>query len=206
MQHLRLTLTGPAGPLQALFHPGQNGKPAVLLCHPHPLYGGSMRNKVIYHMAQAFEQTGCSVLRFNFRGVEGSAGQWDGGAGEVEDVRAALDWLCRACPESALWLGGFSFGCYAGLQAARFDARVTHLFALAPAVSLWDFSFMQGEGRPVAIFAGMQDTLAPIQAVSDWAATLENVTLHAIGGADHFFSGRLDRLVELLSCEISAQS
>ncbi|MDQ6958722.1 MAG: alpha/beta fold hydrolase [Mariprofundaceae bacterium] len=115
-----------------------------------------MRNKVVYWMARAFEERGCSILRFNFRGVEQSEGSWDEGRGEADDAAAALDWLHARHSDAPLWLAGFSFGCYAGLQAARRDARVERMFAVAPAVNHWGFSFMQGESRPITVVSGTE--------------------------------------------------
>ena len=124
MQHHPVFIPGPAGRLQGLYKEGSDEHPAVVICHPHPQFGGTMRNKVVYWMARAFEDQGCSVLRFNFRGVDQSEGVWDEGRGEAEDARAALNWLQEMHPDSPLWLAGFSFGTYAGLQAARAQAAV----------------------------------------------------------------------------------
>jgi len=187
--HEKLTLQGSAGSLQALYQPGQDGKPAVVVCHPHPLYGGTMRNKVVYWMARAFEDCGCHVLRFNFRGVEESEGSWDNGCGESEDVRTATDWLAAKNPASPLWVAGFSFGGYAGLLSAREDARVERMFAVAPAVNHWSFDFMQGDVRPLTVVQGTADEIVPYEAVTAWTSTLPQVELHAIDGAGHFFPG-----------------
>jgi len=200
--HQPLFIAGPAGALQALYQPGETGKPAVVLCHPHPQYGGTMRNKVVYWMGRAFEDAGCSVLRFNFRGVEQSEGVWDEGKGEADDARAALDWLCAQHPESELWLAGFSFGCYAGLQAARSDARVSHMFAVAPAVNLWSFAFMQGETRPITVISGTADEIVPFAQVRASVRGKRNIHFHAIEGAGHFFPGHMDQMTAALNCEL----
>jgi alpha/beta superfamily hydrolase len=200
--HQPLLIAGPAGALQALYQPGETGKPAVVLCHPHPQYGGTMRNKVVYWMGRAFEDTGCSVLRFNFRGVEKSEGVWDEGNGEADDARAALDWLYTQHPESELWLAGFSFGCYAGLQAARADARVSHMFAVAPAVNLWSFAFMQGETRPITVISGTDDEIVPFAQVRASVRGKRNISFHAIEGAGHFFPGHMDQMTAALNCEL----
>jgi len=201
-QHKPIYLAGPAGALQALYQPGEAGKPAVVICHPHPQYGGTMRNKVVYWMGRTFEDAGCSVLRFNFRGVEQSEGVWDEGVGEADDARAALDWLHAQHPESPLWLAGFSFGCYAGLQAARLDARVQRMFAVAPAVNLWSFSFMQGETRPITVVAGTADEIVPFERVRASIRHKPNICLHAIDGAGHFFPQHMDQMREALNCEL----
>jgi len=200
--HQSLFIPGPAGALQALYQPGDAGKPAVVLCHPHPQYGGTMRNKVVYWMGRAFEDAGCSVLRFNFRGVEQSEGVWDEGVGEADDARAALDWLHAQHPQSALWLAGFSFGCYAGLQAARTDARVSRMFAVAPAVNLWSFAFMQGETRPITVIAGTQDEIVPFEQVRASVRGKHNISFHAIEGAGHFFPGHMDQMTAALMDDV----
>ncbi|MDX8411967.1 MAG: alpha/beta fold hydrolase [Mariprofundaceae bacterium] len=201
MQHQRLFLDGPAGRLQALYAPGQANRPAVVVCHPHPLHGGTMRNKVVYWMARAFEDQGCSVLRFNFRGVEQSEGAWDEGVGESHDASAALNWLQTRHPDAPLWLAGFSFGCYAGLAAAHANANVSRLFAVAPAVNLYDFSFLDGEKRPLTIVQGDADDIVPAQNVKDWVACHPRVEMHIIAGAGHFFVDHIPEMIHALTAQ-----
>lgn len=202
MQHHRIFIDGPAGRLQALYRKGSADKPAVLVCHPHPQFGGTMRNKVVYWMARAFEELDCTVLRFNFRGVEQSDGEWDAGEGEADDARAALDWLEQEHPESSLWVAGFSFGSYAGLKAARHDKRVERMFAVAPAVNHWDFSFMQGEARAMNVVIGIADEVVPFLEVAHWVSGLESVSFHAISGAGHFFPHHMQQMVSMMLAEI----
>ncbi|MBL4775856.1 MAG: alpha/beta fold hydrolase [Mariprofundus sp.] len=197
-QHQKIIVPGPVGALQALYQRGEAGKPAVLVCHPHPQHGGTMRNKVVYWIARAFEDAGCSVLRFNFRGVEASEGAWDEGKGEAHDAAAALDWLHEQQPDSALWLAGFSFGCYAGLKAARNDARVSRLFAIAPAVNLWSFAFMQGDQRPMTVVAGTADEIVPFEQVKTSISGQDNISFHAIAGAGHFFPAHKEQMLAAL--------
>jgi len=185
--HEHCLIDGPAGRLEALWQAGEAGRPAVVICHPHPRYGGTMRNKVVYWMGRAFEDIGCSVLRFNFRGVERSEGEWDQGRGEADDARAALDWMHGRHPDAPLWLAGFSFGCYAGLLAARNDPRISRMFAVAPAVNLWSFAFMAGEQRPVTVIAGTDDEIVPFEQVAASVKGQPNIRFHAIEGAGHFF-------------------
>jgi len=201
-QHKKIFIEGPEGVLQSLYHPGKQGQPAVVVCHPHPLYGGTMRNKVVYWMARAFEDMGCSVLRFNFRGVEQSEGVWDEGSGEADDARAALDWMNEVHPESKLWLAGFSFGCYAGLQAARMDDRVEHMFAVAPAVNLWPFSFMIGENRPITVVAGSADEIVPFHRIERSVKGKSNIHFYPIDGAGHFFPEHMEQMAENLLTDV----
>jgi len=204
-QHKKIFIQGPDGVLQSLYHPGKQGRPAVVMCHPHPLYGGTMRNKVVYWMARAFEDAGCSVLRFNFRGVEQSEGEWDEGSGESDDARAALDWMNEVYPESPLWLAGFSFGCYAGLQAARMDDRVEHMFAVAPAVNLWPFSFMIGENRPITVVAGTADEIVPFDEIERSVKGKSNIHFCPIEGAGHFFPQHMKQMTESLMQDVRAE-
>lgn len=185
--HEKLFIEGPAGQLQSIYQAGDAGKAAVVICHPHPLFGGTMRNKVVYWIARAFEDMGHPVLRFNFRGVDQSEGAWDAGDGESDDAAAALDWIAEKHPDVPLWLAGFSFGCYAGLKAAVNDERVERMFAVAPAVNLWDFSFMRTESRPLMVIHGSADELVPHDMVSAWVELLDSVEYHEIEGAGHFF-------------------
>ncbi len=193
----KMMLDGPRGRLEALYHQGEAGKPAIVVCHPHPVYGGTMRNKVVYWMARAFEELGFSVLRFNFRGVEKSEGAWDEGVGEADDVTAMIDWLEANHPNSPLYLAGFSFGTYAGLQAARHDSRIQKMLAVAPAVNLWSFDFMLGDTRPLTIIQGTADEIVPFEQVKTFVAKLPHVQFYEVEGAGHFFPNHLEALQRL---------
>jgi len=198
VNHQRLFLAGNEGRLQAIYQPGACDQPAVVICHPHPLYGGTMRNKVVYWMARAFEERGCSVLRFNFRGVEQSEGKWDDGVGEADDARSALDWLQQQLPAAPLWLAGFSFGCYAGLRAARDDSRVARLFAVSPAVEHYSFAFMEGDARPLTVVQGEKDEVVSATAVVRWATGLPQATLLPVAEAGHFYPNQQQALQQAL--------
>ncbi|MDX8392861.1 MAG: alpha/beta fold hydrolase [Mariprofundaceae bacterium] len=202
MQHQRLFIDGPTGRLQVLYRPLQTARAAVVVCHPHPEFGGTMQNKVVYWMARAFENADCAVLRFNFRGVGQSDGVWDNGKGEADDATAALNWLHAQHLHAPLWLAGFSFGCFAGLQAAHRDARVERMFAVAPAVNLWDFSFMREEKRPLTVVAGTADEIVPYVAVSAASKLLSGAHLHTIKDAGHFFPSHRQAMVEALLADV----
>ncbi|TLS69197.1 alpha/beta fold hydrolase [Mariprofundus erugo] len=200
--HQPLFLPGPAGRLQALYHQGDEHLPAVVICHPHPQYGGTMRNKVVYWMARAFESQGHPVLRFNFRGVEQSDGIWDGGVGEADDAAAALEWMHGMHPESSLWLAGFSFGCYAGLQAAHADSRVERMFAVAPAVNMWSFDFLDQETRPLTVVAATADEIVPFDQLQQWGESHPAVSFHTIAGAGHFFPAHMEAMMSALIADL----
>lgn len=196
-QHKKMMLQGPTGLLEALYQQGEVGKPAIVVCHPHPVYGGTMRNKVVYWMSRAFEDLGYAVLRFNFRGVEKSEGVWDEGRGEADDVSAMIDWLEAQHPTSPLYLAGFSFGAYAGLQATRNDLRIQKMLAVAPAVNLWSFDFMLGEIRPLTIIQGTADEIVPYAQVAAWAQNIPQLKFLTIEHAGHFFPQHMNELMTL---------
>jgi hypothetical protein len=198
-----LDLAGPAGSLEACLTLPRGRAPcvAVVLCHPHPAHGGSMNNKVVVYLARALRAFGAATLRFNFRGVGTSAGQYAGGPGEVDDARAAIDALAERFPDLPLWVAGFSFGAYAGLRAAASDSRVRRLIAMAPPVALqgtidgrrgYDFSFLEGERRPVMVVQGGADEIVDPDAVRALRGRMERPPEWLwVDGADHFFSDQV---------------
>jgi hypothetical protein len=190
-------LRGPAGRLEALLNSGRPDAPyAVLVCHPHPLGGGTMHNKVVYHAMKAFQSFGLPVLRFNFRGTELSEGEHDNGLGEQDDVRAALDWLEREYHLPILF-AGFSFGSYVGLRACCGDSRVVGLVALGiPAHAEgrdYDYAFLADCPQPKLFVSGTQDRYGPMPGVeAAVAGAREPKELVWISEADHFFAGKLE--------------
>jgi len=190
-------LRGPAGRLEALLNGGAPDAPyAVLVCHPHPLGGGTMHNKVVYHAMKAFQSFGLPVLRFNFRGTELSEGEHDYGVGEQEDVRAAVDWLDREFHLPILF-AGFSFGSYVGLRACCGDPRVIGLVALGiPAHAEgrdYDYNFLRDCTQPKLFVSGDHDQYGPVAEVEAAVALAhEPKELVWISGADHFFASKLE--------------
>jgi len=195
-----LFLAGPAGRLEALLNAGSpNATHAAVVCHPHPLYGGTLHNKVVFHAMKALNHFGFPVLRFNFRGTGLSEGEHDNGVGEVEDVRAALDWLEREFTLPVIF-AGFSFGAAVGFRAAYSDDRVRALIALGlPAVAVegrvYDFDFLHTCTKPKLFVSGSRDQFAPIgdleALVSTFAGPKKLVRIEA---GDHFFEGRLKEM------------
>lgn len=197
-----LFLNGPAGRLEALLNAGSPiATRAALVCHPHPLYGGTLHNKVVFHAMKALNGFGFPVLRFNFRGTGLSEGEHAGGVGEVEDVRAALDWLEREFPLPVIF-AGFSFGAAVGLRAAHSDDRVQALIALglpaAPVPSdsgeprVYNFEFLRASTKPKLFVSGSRDQFAPSGTLEALVATFaEPKKLVRIDAGDHFFEGRL---------------
>jgi uncharacterized protein len=191
-------LEGPAGRLEAiLWTPSSSARRplAAVVCHPHPLFGGTMHNKVIYQTAKALDALGIPVLRFNFRGAGLSTGIHDRGIGEQSDVRAALDFLGPEFPGVPLLLAGFSFGAWVGMRVGCEDARVSHLIGLGIPVNSTDFSFLRQCDKPKLFVHGSDDEHGAIEKVRTLIPTLPGVNrLVVVEGVDHFFAGKLDQL------------
>lgn len=194
----KLFLEGPAGRLEAvLWTPPEAAAAAQagLVCHPHPLYGGTLHNKVVYQAAKALDRRGLPVLRFNFRGTGLSAGKHDKGIGELQDVGAALDFLAERFPGKPLLLAGFSFGCWVGLRAGCADERVAALIGLGAPVNSSDFSFLQTCAKPKLFLHGANDEYGDAKKLTAMVAGLPGENRLAIlDGADHFFTGRLEEM------------
>ncbi len=193
----RLSLAGPAGPLEALLEFDQDSTPgaSAVVCHPHPLYGGTMHNKVVFRIAKATLSLGMPTLRFNFRGVGKSAGSYDSGRGERDDVAAALDFLRARFPERPIILAGFSFGSWVGLAAGAQDPDVRALVGVGLPVGSLPFAFLLGVKKPKLIVQATADQYGPrkkIQALFD--SLDEPKRLHWVEGVDHFFEGKLEEV------------
>jgi alpha/beta superfamily hydrolase len=193
-----LFLEGPAGRLEAiLWKPSTDARPplAALVCHPHPLFGGTMHNKVVYQVAKSLDALGLPVLRFNFRGAGMSEGKHDRGEGELGDVRAALDFLAGEFPSIPLLLAGFSFGCWVGLRVACGDERVTEVIGLGAPVNNTDFSFLRNCKKPKLFLHGSDDQFGATKKVQALVVSLPGEKrLVIVPSADHFFTGKLDQL------------
>jgi uncharacterized protein len=204
-----LFLEGPAGRLEALLNAGtENATHAALVCHPHPLFGGKLHNKVVFHTMKALNSLGFPVLRFNFRGTGLSQGEHDRGAGEVEDVRTALDWLDSEFHRPLIF-AGFSFGAAVGLRAACADSRVRAAIGLGVPIvpvaadkeepRIYTYEFLQECTKPKLFVSGARDQFGPRAKLEAVVATLpEPKKLVVIEGGDHFFEGRLRELREAI--------
>ncbi len=203
--HRNFFLNGPAGRLEALLWtsprvdaPANAG--AALVCHPHPLYGGTMHNKVVFHVARALQRMEWPVLRFNFRGAGLSEGTHDKGRGEQDDVRVALDFLAAEYPQRPLLLAGFSFGSVVGLRVGCADSRVTKLIGLGLPVNGSDCAFLQSCAKPKLFIQGGNDEHGDAQKLRALVATLpQPKKLLVVEGADHFFAGKLEQVATALS-------
>ncbi|GMV07069.1 MAG: hypothetical protein AMXMBFR53_33440 [Gemmatimonadota bacterium] len=172
---------------------------AAVVCHPHPLHGGTMHTKAVYRAAQGLNEAGLVVLRFNFRGVGISTGSHDDGHGEKDDLRAALDWLEARYPTLPLVVGGFSFGSMVGLGVGADDRRVVALLGMGLPVDRdeYDYSYLATADKPVLVVQGEDDEFGSGAKVAEVLAPLgPHITLVRLSGSDHYFVERLDELRE----------
>lgn len=200
-------LHGPVGRLEAILWtpaaPDASSRPepavapgwAAVVCHPHPLFGGTLHNKVVYQTAKSLDALALPVLRFNFRGAGLSEGAHDRGLGEIEDVRAALDFLAAEFPHTKILLAGFSFGSWVGLRAGCEDARVARLIGLGIPVNSSDFSFLLRCGKPKLFVHGSNDVHGDVGKARELVASLRGESVFVeVSDADHFFTGKLEQL------------
>ena len=197
-----LDLTGPAGRLEALLDEKKTPpRAAVVFGHPHPMHGGTMHTKAVYQGAKGLTRIGCAVLRFNFRGVGSSEGEFDQGEGEMADFRAALDFMAARYPGVPLWAAGFSFGSWVALETGADDPRVTVLIGIAPPVKregyTWDRTL--ATGKPKFFVQGDMDELCALKDMWAFYAKLrEPKELVVIEGARHLFEGKTNEVGEAL--------
>src|SRR4051812_30812557 len=206
-----LFLEGPAGRLEALLNEGaKDAEYAALVCHPHPVYGGTLHNKVVFHTMKALNHFGFPVLRFNFRGAGLSQGEHDHGRGELEDVRTALDWLDNEF-HLPMFFAGFSFGSVIGMQVACPDPRVKALIGLGLPVSPIDdrryiFDFLRDCSKPRLFVSGSRDQYAPRGELEKLIESLPQPRqLKIIEDADHFFEGKLHEMRSAIEVWIRGQ-
>ncbi len=196
-----LTIPGPAGAIEALHQskPGRAHPIAVLLCHPHPLGGGTMHNKVVHRAASTFVEMGAAVLRFNFRGVGKSEGTHDNGRGELDDARAAWQWMVERHPDARRWVSGFSFGSWVAAYLGTFEQTCERMILIAPPVTSRDFSVLDRSPVPKHVVQGTADDLCPapdLEAIYQRWAEPKRVVW--VPGATHFFDKQLNELANAL--------
>lgn len=201
-----LLIDGAVGPLEVLFELPDSAaqdsaaQSIALVCHPHPLFQGTMHNKVAYMLARSLLQNNAIAVRFNFRGVGQSAGVHADGIGEVDDVVSVLKWLKQRWPDLPVTLCGFSFGAYVALSTAQDSGRlqdftIDKLITVAPPVGRWDFSAIHAPDIPWLVIQGTEDDLVDAKAVEAWCSALDVPPVYTeVKGADHFFHGKLSLL------------
>jgi alpha/beta superfamily hydrolase len=193
-------LPGPAGRLEALLdEPDGAPRAAVVFAHPLPTRGGTMHTKVVFQSAKALTRIGCVVLRFNFRGVGRSDGTWDNGRGELDDYRAATDFLASKYPDLEMWAVGFSFGSYIAMTCGADDERMCALIGIAPPVDRYEFASVKLSAKPKFIIHGERDELISLKAVREFYARLEEPKeLVEIDRAGHLFDGQSQEVGDAL--------
>jgi hypothetical protein len=197
----KIVIPGPAGAIEAMIErpPDAHGDIVAVCCHPHPLYGGTMQNKVVHTLARACHDQRVTSLRFNFRGVGGSAGRHDDGAGESEDAAVVADHALRATGAARLWSLGFSFGGFVAYRLAT--ARgATALVTIAPPVQRFDFTPLPVPRAPWLVAQGDADEVVDHERVLAWTRSLDPAPeVKILAGAGHFFHGRLTELRSILA-------
>jgi hypothetical protein len=198
-----IIINGSEGRIEARYHHAEHkNAPAALILHPHPQHGGTMNNKVVYNLYHSFVRNGFSVLRFNFRGVGRSQGEFDNGIGELCDAATALDWLqAQNQDASTFWISGFSFGSWIAMQLLMRRPELDSFVVAAPPANMYDFSFLSPCPASGLILQGDQDSIVPEEHASELSRKLSSqknveVDYKLIGGADHFFRGTLEELNE----------
>lgn len=195
-----LQLPAPAGELELTVEIPQTIQSNIIaiLCHPHPLFGGTMNNKVVTTLAKVFHELQLPNVRFNFRGVGNSTGEHDNGVGEIEDLKTVIQWVKQAQPDSRIWLAGFSFGSYVAAAVAA-QGGIERLISIAPPATRWHFQDITQMPCPWLVVQGDKDEVIDADEVFTWFASshpqAEVICMH---DASHFFHGRLIELRALL--------
>jgi alpha/beta superfamily hydrolase len=192
------------GRLDAILKEPRNQASGVaLVLHPHPLGGGTMHNKVVFRAASALNEAGLITLRINFRGVGQSTGEHDEGRGELEDVRAGLQYLADNFPALPITLCGFSFGAWVGLEVGISDQRVRNLISIGTPVDKYDFGFLQACRKPILFVQGERDEFGDLNRLRSLVDEIKknnsSVELHVIQDCGHFFEGHLDELKRVIT-------
>lgn len=190
-----LKIPGPVGSLEAIVANADNRedlpKRVAVICHPHSLMGGTMHNKVVFMINKTLRSLGLATVRFNFRGVGGSAGNFDKGIGETDDLLAVLTWVKQQLPQAEFWLAGFSFGAYVATRGAL-EWPTKQLITVAPPVGNFPLNELARPDCPWLVIQGDDDEVIDPNKVFNWAATIQPpVQLIRMEGAGHFFHGRL---------------
>ena len=201
-----IIFNGPAGRLEGRYQPSfQKNAPIAVILHPHPRFGGNMNNKIVYELFYMFQRYNFTTLRFNFRGIGRSQGEFDYGAGELSDAAAALDWIQALHPDSkTCWVAGYSFGAWIAMQLLMRRPEIEGFIAVSPQPNLYDFSFLAPCPSSGLIIHGELDKVAPvkdIQHLADKLKTQKSITItqKIIPNADHFFKFTTEELIK--ECE-----
>ncbi len=197
---------GPAGRLEGRYQPSkEKSAPIAIILHPHPQFGGTMNNQIVYQLFYLFQKRGFTTLRFNFRPIGRSQGEFDHGAGELSDAASALDWVQSLHPDSkSCWVAGYSFGAWIGMQLLMRRPEIEGFMSIAPQPNTYDFSFLAPCPSSGLIINGDADKVAPEKDVNGLVEKLKTqkgilITHRTLPGANHFFNGKVDELMS--ECE-----
>ena len=186
------------GRLEALYRELQDPTGIAIVCHPHPLGGGTLHNKVVFRAARGLEAANVATLRFNFRGVGASGGKHDEGEGEVDDVNTAIDWMKRKHPGLKLFVGGFSFGAWVASRAACERPDVDAIFLIGTPLNKYDFGYLRDCEKPILFVHGTQDEHGDVAKLEKLVPHVRNAETVIVTGADHFFTKQLEALEETM--------
>lgn len=207
-----VVIPGPAGRLEGRYNHSRGDRAPIALClHPHPAHGGTMNNRLVYSLFHAYTRAGFSTLRFNFRGVGKSQGEYDGAEGELSDAASALDWLQQMNPDAReVWVGGFSFGAYIAMQLLMRRPEIDRFISIAPPAHMYDFNFLAPCPSSGIIVQGDQDQIVPIASVDKLVDKLKLqkdivVDYRIVKGAGHFFQTEQQDLDDMIDDYIARE-
>ena len=207
MQEIQVTFRSGELTLEGLLANPGGGAPAAVVCHPHPMYGGSMFNNVVDAILEAMWQGGYATLRFNFRGVGGSEGEHDGGPGEVDDAVAAMTFLLEqpGVRKEGAAMAGYSFGAMVALSAGYERAEIARIVAVALPLSMTDARIPSDASKPVLLVSGDCDSYSPVAGLQALKSKIgDSARLEIISGADHFFGGHEAELSRVIAAALAA--
>lgn len=193
-----IDLFSSAGRLEALYRDLQDPAGVAVVCHPHPVGGGTLHNKVVFRAARGLENANVATLRFNFRGVGTSGGKHEEGEGEIDDVLAAIDWAVSKHPGKKLIVGGFSFGAWVATRAGCELPKVDALFLIGTPVNKYDFGYLRTCEKPKLFLHGTKDEYGDVAKLEKLVQQLRNAESVFVTGADHFFTRELDAVEETM--------
>ncbi|MEM1376811.1 MAG: alpha/beta hydrolase [Pseudomonadota bacterium] len=203
---------GPEGRLEGRYQPApEKDAPIAMILHPHPQFGGNMNNPMIYNLFYMFQQRGFTTLRFNFRGIGRSQGEFDHGAGELSDAASALDWVQSLHPEAKFcWVAGYSFGAWIGMQLLMRRPEIEGFMSISPQPNSYDFAFLAPCPSSGLIIHGSEDRVAPPDAVQGLVDKLHTqkgilITQRTMEGANHFYQGYEEELLDECAMYLDAR-
>ncbi|HEY5611013.1 MAG TPA: alpha/beta fold hydrolase [Thermoanaerobaculia bacterium] len=187
-----------AGRLEALYRDIESPVAVAVICHPHPLHGGTLHNKVVFRAARGLEAANLATLRFNFRGAGASHGEHDEGAGEQRDFEAALDWIMKRHPGKRVFAGGFSFGSWIASRVAVDRSEVEAIFLIGPPLKKYTMSYLRGCSKPMLFIQGSEDEFGDPEKLDALVGQCRDAESIVVTGADHFFAGQLEIVEEAM--------